>query len=157
VAGRPLWAPWRLRYVQGSRGEGCAFCRAAGDGEQELVVRRGKQTSVILNAFPYAPGHLLIFPHRHLAEPSDLTAEEQGELWELLCRSLEALRKLMSPAGFNAGLNLGRVAGAGLPAHLHLHLVPRWEGDHNFMPVLAETAVISQALEETAAALRELI
>lgn len=153
VPPQPLWAPWRARYVQAPKGGQCVFCRAA-EGDDPLLVLRGSGVSAILNAFPYAPGHLMLFPHRHLPAPGDLNQLEQAELWSLLCRCLDGMREVMKPAGFNVGLNLGRVAGAGIPGHLHLHVVPRWEGDHNFMPVLAETTVISQALEETAAALR---
>lgn len=151
---RPLWAPWRVRYVTGPKGERCVFCAAAGGGDEELTVQRGKLASAIMNAFPYAPGHLLVFPNRHVGDPDQLGSEEVGELWALLCRLLRAARAALNPDGFNVGLNLGPVAGAGIPGHLHLHLVPRWEGDTNFMPVIADTAVISQALSDTAALLR---
>ena len=156
MAADQLWAPWRLPYVrrQQPQPDRCVFCAAREEADNPLVVWRGRRASVILNAYPYAPGHMLIFPHRHVAEPEHLDRDEQLEVWELLVRSIAAARSALNADGFNAGLNLGKVAGAGIPGHIHLHVVPRWEGDKNFIAVLADTHVISQALEETAETLR---
>ena len=151
---RPLWAPWRIAYVTGEKRPDCIFCAAAGNDQSAgHVILRGGSCLIMLNAFPYAPGHLLVAPYRHVAELDDLQEAEQGELLALVRKGIAALRKLMDPDGFNVGLNLGAVAGAGIADHLHMHVVPRWEGDTNFMPVLADTRVIPQALEATRDAL----
>jgi ATP adenylyltransferase len=164
-----LWAPWRLAYVQDSQDkpegatprqvqevvlpEGadpkCFICRAAAsDADREnLVIRRVGQTIVILNRYPYNNGHLLIAPVRHAGQFEDITSDEHVEIAACMARLLEDIRATMNPDGFNVGLNLGRVAGAGLPGHLHWHIVPRWDGDTNFMPVLAGIKVIPQSLD----------
>lgn len=157
---RPLWAPWRLEYVTAPKTGDCVFCAAAASKSEakmteQLVVERGELCFTMLNAFPYASGHVMVSPYRHVGELEDLEEDEVAELMGLARRVVVALRGLMSPDGFNVGLNLGRVAGAGFGDHLHLHVVPRWEGDTSFMPVIAGTRVISQALDETAKALRE--
>jgi ATP adenylyltransferase len=149
-----LWAPWRLEFVKAASGGdplACVFCEApaAGDDEASLIVHRGRTCLVLLNLYPYANGHLLITPYRHVAAPGELTAEERAELWELLDDALGALDRSLRPHGCNVGLNLGRAAGAGIEGHLHLHVVPRWSGDVNFMPVLADVRVMPQHLEET--------
>ena len=155
---RPLWAPWRIDYVTGEKSGRCIFCLAASeeDGpDRALVIERGERCFAMLNAFPYASGHVMVAPYRHVG---DLGALEEGELDEIMRmvrREVQALERLMRPQGFNVGLNLGAAAGAGFEDHLHFHVVPRWSGDTNFMPVIAGTRVISQALEETAKALRE--
>jgi ATP adenylyltransferase len=153
----PLWAPWRLAYVTGDKPPGCIFCAAAGsdDDAAHHVVRRGERALVMLNAFPYAPGHLMVVPHRHVPGIEELDDQELLELMTLTRRALAALRTVMSPDGFNTGLNLGKVAGAGFDDHVHQHVVPRWEGDNNFMPVVADVRVISQALDDARAALVE--
>jgi len=135
----------------------CVFCAAAADAPEQspLVVQRGERCFTMLNAFPYAGGHLMVLPYRHVGELEDLDDGEVAELMHLTQLALGALREVMSPAGFNVGLNLGEVAGAGFGDHLHMHVVPRWKGDTSFMPVIAGTRVISQALEETAEELRE--
>lgn len=155
MAERPLWAPWRIEYILAPKEGECIFCEAvAGDGAQaRWVVDRGEQCFTMLNAYPYAPGHVLVAPNRHVAELEDLTSEEMLELMVLARRAVAAQRAAMSPDGFNVGLNVGRVAGAGIADHLHLHVVPRWEGDTSFMPVLADTRVIPQALEASKEAL----
>jgi ATP adenylyltransferase len=157
MSDRPLWAPWRVEYVTKPKSGACVFCAAAaaheGD-EEELVVQRGELCFTMLNAFPYAAGHVMVSAYRHVGELEELTEDETAELMRMATTALGALRELMNPAGFNVGLNLGRVAGAGFPDHLHLHVVPRWEGDSSFMPVIGDTRVISQALAETATALR---
>ena len=120
----------------------------AGDDRASLIVHRGKTCFVLLNNFPYNPGHLMVLPNREVGELADLTSEERTEFLELIIRAQQALSKTMSPGGFNVGINVGKVAGAGIPQHLHAHIVPRWDGDHNFMPVTAETHILPQALEE---------
>jgi ATP adenylyltransferase len=151
-----LWAPWRLEYVQGGADAGgCVFCDAADGGErEELVVHRGERAFVVMNLYPYSNGHLMAAPYRHVASPGDLDDGERAELWALLDRSVRALTAAMAPHGFNAGLNLGRVAGAGVEDHLHLHVVPRWNGDTNFMPVLADVKVMPEHITRTAEKLR---
>src|SRR6476620_303976 len=164
-----LWAPWRLEYVTGSEqpdalpepvewqphaDRECFLCRAAASYEPELnadrrlmVAWRGTNAMIVLNRYPYNNGHLLIAPRRHVGELIAMTPTEHLECMEQLGRLTELYRRLLNAEGFNIGLNLGRVAGAGLPGHLHWHLVPRWTGDNNFMPVLADTRVISQSLD----------
>ena len=148
---KPLWAPWRLEYVQSADEQpGCVFCLAAGgDDEERLVVHRGDNAFVVLNKFPYSSGHLMVAPYRHAGDFADLTNDEALEIHALTRRGLDALRELYAPDGFNLGWNLGRVAGAGVVDHVHLHVVPRWGGDTNFMPVLADVKVIPEHLEET--------
>lgn len=154
---RPLWAPWRLEYIVSDKGSGCIFCAAAGGVQEHAkwVVDRGEHCFTILNTFPYASGHVMVAPLRHVAELEELDEEEGAELLTLARRAVAALRSAMSPHGLNVGLNLGEVAGAGIADHLHLHVVPRWQGDNNFMPVLADTRVMPQALEATRHALLE--
>jgi ATP adenylyltransferase len=148
---RQLWAPWRLEYIQGAdEGGGCIFCRALqADDETGLVVHRGERAFVLLNKFPYASGHLMVAPSRHEGDFGGLDREEAGEIQSLASSALGALAQTMSPQGFNLGWNLGRIAGAGVVDHVHMHVVPRWAGDTNFMPVLADVKVLPEALEET--------
>jgi len=146
---RPLWAPWRIEYIIGPKDDQCIFCAAAsspGDKQSHVVARR-RTCVMMLNAFPYAPGHLMVAPVRHVAELDGLDPEELAELMCLTRDAVAALRRGMKPDGFNVGLNLGRTAGAGIADHLHMHVVPRWDGDVNFMPLLAGTHVMPQALE----------
>jgi ATP adenylyltransferase len=152
VALERLWAPWRLEYVQsaGKQDDGCFFCRAAeGDDEDHLVVHRGERAFVLLNKFPYASGHLLVAPYRHGPGFDDLDDGEALEVHRLAAQGLEALAAVYKPEGFNLGWNIGRIAGAGIPDHVHLHVVPRWAGDTNFMPVLAAVKVIPEHLTAT--------
>ena len=154
-----LWAPWRLAYVKGASGEnaiGCVFCDKLGaDDRESLVLHRGSSCFAMLNLYPYANGHVMLAPYRHLARPADLDHAERAELWELFGTALDVLDATLAPHGHNAGVNLGRAAGAGVEGHLHLHVVPRWNGDTNFMPVLADTRVMPQHLDETWERLRE--
>ncbi len=120
----------------------------AGDDRASLIVHRGKTCFVILNNFPYNPGHLMVLPNREVGELADLTSDERAEFLDLIIRAQQALSTSMQPGGFNIGINVGKIAGAGIPQHLHAHIVPRWDGDHNFMPVTAETHILPQALEE---------
>ena len=156
---KPLWAPWRLEYVeQADADDGCVFCREA-QGElpetESLVVRRHDLAFVLLNKFPYSSGHLLIAPVRHEGELSGLTEEEALAMHRLSVEVLDTLGRTYGPQGFNLGWNLGRVAGAGITSHVHLHVVPRWGGDTNFMPVLAEVKVLPEHLVATRERLRE--
>ncbi len=148
-----LWAPWRLSYVAAAPppadDDACFLCRglAADDDRANLIALRTPLSAVVLNRFPYNNGHLLVAPRAHKGTLDELTADELLETAETVRRMVRVLQGLMKPDGFNVGLNLGRAAGAGLPGHLHWHVVPRWNGDTNFMPVLAETKVIVQSLD----------
>ena len=148
---KPLWAPWRLEYMQSAdEQDGCVFClAAAGDDEERLVVHRGTRAFVLLNKFPYASGHLMVAPLRHGVEFGELEDEEALELHRLAREGIGALAQTFSPQGYNLGWNLGRIAGAGIVDHVHLHVVPRWAGDTNFMPVLADVKVLPEHLAET--------
>ncbi|MBS7611323.1 HIT domain-containing protein [Candidatus Bathyarchaeota archaeon] len=144
-----LWAPWRASYVE-KPGENCIFCekiRENRDGEN-LIVLRGQRGFIMLNRYPYNTGHLMIAPYRHVADMEDLAEDEAMEIFKLLMESIKALKKTFKPDGFNIGVNLGRVAGAGVEGHVHFHVVPRWLGDTNFMPVTANTKVMPISLEE---------
>ena len=149
---RPLWAPWRIEYITGPKDGECIFCAAAAARHEDPAhqpIDRTEHCLTILNAYPYAPGHLMVAPVRHVATLEELNEDEMLDTMRLARRAILAIRRAMTPDGFNTGLNLGRVAGAGIADHLHLHVVPRWSGDTNFMPVLAETNVIPQALNDT--------
>ncbi|MEO0137897.1 MAG: HIT domain-containing protein [candidate division WOR-3 bacterium] len=145
-----LWAPWRMEYIK-NPGKECFLCRALNnkDPEQVLILERWEFGFIIMNRYPYNNGHLLIAPIRHIGHVEMLNDEEIITIHRLLTRAIMALNKLMHPEGFNIGVNQGKVAGAGLVDHLHYHLVPRFMGDTNFMPVLGDTKVISEALEKT--------
>ena len=147
-----LWSPWRYQYVANiHNADGCVFCIDASTAEdaERLILFRGQDHFIILNLFPYTCGHLLIAPYRHLSALSELSAEQNLELMELTQRAVAALRKIYRPDGFNLGMNLGKCAGAGIDQHLHLHIVPRWCGDANFMTVSGETRVLPEALQTT--------
>jgi len=150
-----LWTPHRMAYISGAdRPEGCAFCAAPGLVEGEsLVVARGEQVFAVLNLYPYNPGHLLVCPYRHVADYTELTGAETAELAAFTQRAMRVIRHASSPHGFNLGMNQGAVAGAGIAAHLHQHVVPRWGGDGNFMPVIGRTKVLPQLLGDTRALL----
>ena len=148
-----LWAPWRMDYIEKKEDmeKGCIF--EAGTGKkyekESLLLYRDAITVVLLNRFPYTNGHLLLAPSRHIGDISNLVPEESATLFGMIQRSVAILRKHKKPDGFNVGLNLGKVAGAGQPDHLHFHVVPRWDGDHNFMTVLAEVRTIPEHIEHT--------
>ncbi len=147
-----IFAPWRMAYIAVSKDQdGCIFCDFPKEENDEarLILFRGKACFIIFNAFPYNPGHLMVAPYRHTAEYEGLTDEELLEMHRLAGRCIEVLRKTMNPQGFNLGVNLGKVAGAGFDGHLHLHIVPRWNGDTNFMPVFADVRVVAEELTET--------
>jgi ATP adenylyltransferase len=151
----PLWAPWRLEYVSSaSEQKDCVFCRAAADPDEDaLVVHRGESAFVLLNRFPYSSGHLMVAPLRHIGELGMLSEQEAGEIHALTVRALELLVDAYRPDGFNIGWNLGRAGGAGVVDHVHEHVVPRWQGDTSFMPVLADVRVIPEHLQATHARL----
>ncbi len=146
-----IWAPWRKEFILKAKESGCLFCELPDEraDRKSLILFRGPRTYAVLNRYPYTNGHLMVVPYRHTAELDDLTRDEAGELWELARRSVNLLRAAYRPQGFNLGLNLGRAAGAGVVDHLHLHVVPRWAGDNNFMPVIGNTKVHSLSLDET--------
>jgi ATP adenylyltransferase len=148
-----LWAPWRMQYIQAAvkhtAGEGCIFCTKpqAAEDARNLILLRDKTCFALMNLFPYNPGHLMVAPYKHTGELNDLTETELSDLMLLTRRCRQLLINVLSPQAFNIGLNLGLTAGAGIADHLHVHIVPRWNGDTNFMPVLGETKVIPEALE----------
>jgi len=152
-----LWAPWRLEYIKSADEEqGCVFCTAVeGDDEERLVVHRAERAIVILNKFPYTSGHFMVAPNRHVGDFGELDDEEVLAVHRLASAGIGALADLYSPQGYNVGWNLGRVAGAGVVDHVHLHAVPRWAGDTNFMPVLADVKVLPEHLAETRRKLAE--
>ncbi len=153
--GDRLWTPWRMAYIRRAAGGGdpggCIFCDllAEQDDERNFILARGRHTFVILNAFPYNPGHLMVAPYRHIADFEDLTDGELTEAMAFTKLAVRALREDSDAHGFNLGMNLGQIAGAGIADHLHLHLVPRWGGDTNFMPVVGQTKVLPELLSET--------
>ncbi len=150
-----LWAPWRMEYILGKKKRGCFLCKKLKEkkNKERLVLYQGQHVFVIMNKFPYTNGHLMVVPNRHCLNLEQLNPEELKELFELLKVSVRALKASLRPQGFNIGMNIGKMGGAG-EDHLHLHIVPRWAGDTNFMPVLGETRVISEYLEETYEKLR---
>jgi ATP adenylyltransferase len=159
VASHRIWAPWRLSYVKDAAKDNeadCIFCAkpAAADDEANLIVHRGERCFVILNLFPYTNGHLMVAPYEHVGRLQDLDPETLSEAMALAQRAMAKLEDVYQPHGFNVGFNQGRVAGAGVEHHIHLHVVPRWGGDNNFMPVIADTKVMPQTLEQSYAALK---
>jgi ATP adenylyltransferase len=148
-----LWAGWRSTYVASSAEpvDGCVLCGVLNGGE---VVRDGERAAVVLNAYPYTSGHVMVMPRRHVGELEELTGDEAAELWGLVKDAVVALKAAYRPGGINVGMNLGRSAGAGIPGHLHVHAVPRWDGDTNFMTTTAGVRVLPEALPDTLAKLR---
>lgn len=151
-----LWAPWRGEYVVGEKPAGCPLCtKLELDDEAALILARGEHVYAMLNLFPYNNGHVMVVPYRHVADLEELTRAESAEAQRMLERGIRAARAAMGPGGFNVGLNLGEAAGAGIAAHLHWHLVPRWQGDTNFMPVLADVRVMPEHMATTWRKLRD--
>ncbi|AGB04963.1 HIT family hydrolase, diadenosine tetraphosphate hydrolase [Aciduliprofundum sp. MAR08-339] len=152
-----LWAPWRIEYVRMEKMEGCIFCKFPRDNrdEENLILYRGKYAFIIMNNYPYNPGHVMVAPYRHVGNLEDLSDEEVLEMHHLTSLAIRAIKNAMNPGGFNIGINIGRVAGAGIEGHVHVHIVPRWNGDTNFMPVLADTKVIVQGIRENYSELRK--
>jgi len=148
---RPLWAPWRIKYIRSEKENECFLCRVLSeDSDREnLILFRGECCAVVMNRYPYNNGHLMVCPNRHIADFANLTPEEDREMCELNRRAIAALRAVMQPEGFNIGTNIGTAAGAGLKDHLHRHIVPRWVGDTNFMAVIGDTHVVPEALTQT--------
>ena len=146
-----IWAPWRIEYIQMEKPEGCILCDKPKqkDDVANYILYRGEKNFVILNSYPYNPGHLMIAPYRHVANLDELTDEERREHFEIVSRSIKIVRQVFNPRGFNIGINIGKVAGAGIEDHVHTHIVPRWQGDTNFMPVIADLRVVPEALAET--------
>lgn len=150
-----LWTPWRMAYLRdpNERVDGCVFCvqpaRDSAEDADALIVHRGEVAFVILNAYPYNPGHVMICPYRHVGDYGDLTTAELHETADLTQRAVRALRVAAEPHAFNMGVNAGRIAGAGIADHIHTHVIPRWGGDTNFMPVVGQTRVLPELLEET--------
>jgi ATP adenylyltransferase len=146
-----IWAPWRIEYIQMGKTEGCVLCEkpAENNDAQDYILHRGDKNFVILNSFPYNSGHLMVAPYRHVASLEDLTDSELKEHFKTVRLSIKVLREVYRPEGFNIGINTGKVAGAGIDDHMHTHIVPRWQGDTNFMPVIADTKVVNEALAES--------
>lgn len=146
-----LWTPWRMKYILSEKGAGCLFCEVIADNKdfENLVLYRGKKAFIMLNAYPYNNGHVMVAPNAHVKDLDQLDTETLTELMLLVTKSIRALKKSMNPEGFNVGVNMGAVAGAGIEEHVHIHVVPRWCGDTNFMPVLAGTRLIPEELHDT--------
>ncbi|RKX29755.1 MAG: HIT family hydrolase [Candidatus Zixiibacteriota bacterium] len=149
MADKMIWAPWRADFVLSKKEKGCVFCNRLKlkDSVKNLIVYRGNENFVILNKFPYNSGHTLIVPMRHIGQLEKLTEEEANEFFSLTRLTIKIIKKVLKPHSLNIGMNLGRSSGAGIPEHLHMHIVPRWTGDTNFMPVIGETRVVSVGLE----------
>ncbi len=154
-----IFAPWRIRYILAPKPKECVFCSypKLNDDKKALILYRGKSCFIIMNRNPYNPGHVMVCPYRHVPSTEDLNEEEMLESVKLVNLSLKAARRAMNPDGFNIGVNIGKVAGAGIAEHLHIHVVPRWNGDTSFMPVLADVQIIPEALEETYEKLKKAI
>ncbi len=154
---RPLWAPWRIEFITSPKSKRCFLCsrnRRFGEGEEALIIAKGKYAFAILNRYPYNSGHLMIAPYAHVCNLTLLDTDAYHELMDMSLHAQKVMMAAMKPGGFNIGFNIGAAAGAGLEDHVHMHIVPRWAGDTNFMPVLGDTRVVPQSLEETAAYLR---
>jgi len=152
-----MWAPWRAAFILGKREKGCIFCNRfrMEDSVENLIMYRGRRNYIILNKFPYNTGHSLVVPNRHLSRLEQLKSDEAVEFFELTRKTVTAIKNTLKPHAINVGMNLGRLSGAGIPAHLHMHIVPRWNGDTNFMPVIGQTAVVSIPLEPVYEILRK--
>jgi ATP adenylyltransferase len=143
-----IFAPWRIKYIKAPKTDDCIFCTAF-EKEKEIIIDSSEHALIMMNIYPYNPGHVLIAPIRHVAEFEELTTAELNEITVFMQKSIRAIKNAMHPDGFNVGINLGTVAGAGFKDHVHVHIVPRWTGDTHFMPVFSDTRVISEAIEET--------
>ncbi|MBN1931320.1 MAG: HIT domain-containing protein [Desulfobacterales bacterium] len=150
---KTLWAPWRMEYILDNKEQGCIFCRAISD-QDDLTLYKGKVAMVVMNKFPYINGHLLVAPNRHFSTLEQLSKAEMGELLLTVDKSIGILKKVMNPEGFNIGVNLGKVAGAGVEDHLHFHIVPRWVGDTNAFTIFADVRVIPEHIKATFKKLR---
>lgn len=148
---KQIWAPWRMEYILSEKEEGCIFCNKPKEDQDKknYILHRGRTSFVMMNLYPYISGHLMIAPYRHTPDTTALSQDELTELMAITNKSIEVLKKAISPEGFNVGMNLGKVAGAGIEEHVHIHVVPRWAADTNFMPVFTDTRVIPEGLDET--------
>ena len=146
-----IWAPWRIEYIKMEKPAGCILCDKPGQNRdaENYILYRGNKNFVIMNSYPYNPGHIMVAPYRHVASLDELTDSELHEHFEIVRRSTKILREVFNPGGFNIGINLGKVAGTGIDEHVHTHIVPRWQGDTNFMPVISGARVVPEALAET--------
>lgn len=146
-----LWSPWRMAYIESFKKNGCVFCQALAqqDGPDNLIVIRGENAFVILNRYPYTSGHLMVLPFKHSPILDDLDPATRAEMFELVAKGNQILRGIYKPQGFNVGINIGEAAGAGIEEHIHVHIVPRWGGDTNFMTAVGETRVLPESLEDT--------
>ncbi len=152
-----IWAPWRMEYIRAAKPKGCILCdKPAEDKDAEnYILYRGEKNFVILNAYPYNSGHLMVVPYRHIASLEEMTEAERHEHFDIVSRSVKALRQELKPEGFNVGINMGKSAGAGIDDHIHTHLLPRWLGDTNFITVVGDVRVVPEALAETYRKLKE--
>jgi ATP adenylyltransferase len=152
---RKIWAPWRIEYIRGEKAKECIFCQKSKENSdrENYILFRGANNFVILNTYPYNPGHLMVATYRHLADLEELSEEELFEHFDLVRKSARALTEAYKPQGFNIGINLGRIAGAGVEDHVHTHIIPRWSGDTNFITVVSDIRVIPEALDATYAEL----
>ena len=154
-----LYATWRMAYIEAPKpkDQGCVFCNAPSDNQDDknFIVHRGNKAFVIMNLYPYTAGHMMVIPFRHTNQFESLSEDEALEIFNLVSKSVKVLKQVMNPQGFNIGMNLGEPAGAGVAGHLHVHIVPRWTGDNNFMPVLADARVLSDAIENTYKKIKE--
>ena len=155
---KTLWAPWRIEYITGEKEEGCIFCNKPGEGKdkENLILYKGETSFIIMNRYPYSNGHLMAVPYKHTNNMSELNESERLELMNLTTKCIEIL-DIMKPDGFNVGMNLGTAGGAGIDDHLHFHIVPRWNGDTNFMPLIGDVKVMLEYLEDTYKTLSEQI
>ena len=151
-----IWAPWRIDYILMEKPKGCILCEKPGQNNDapNYILYRGNRNFVIMNSYPYNPGHLMVVPYRHVATLDEMTSDELGEHFTIVSRSIKVLRQVFEAEGFNLGSNMGKLAGAGIADHFHTHIVPRWQGDTNFMPVISDTRVVPEALAETYERLR---
>jgi ATP adenylyltransferase len=150
-----IFAPWRMEYIKGEKPEGCVFCKCSIRCD-EYVIYEGKSCFVMINRYPYVSGHLMIIPMRHIGEIEELTGEERSEIFALLDTTVRVIKEAMNPGGFNIGINLGKAGGAGIEEHLHVHVIPRWEGDTNFMSTVNDIRVVPEDVLTTAAKLSPL-
>lgn len=148
-----IWSPWRAEYITGPKGGGCIFCNALKEGDG-LLIKKTSTCFAIMNRFPYTAGHCMVAPLRHTGDINDLGADEGADIFALVKELTAAIKETMKPEGFNIGINMGAVAGAGVADHLHVHIVPRWSGDMNFMPVLSDVHIISEHIEKTLAKIK---
>jgi ATP adenylyltransferase len=155
---RPLWAPWRIDFIRSDKEDKCFLCIDRDNNIYDLdnlIIARQENNFVILNRYPYNSGHIMIAPYRHIGDISETTEEERYEMMDMTIKAKKVLTKILNPDGFNVGFNLGTAAGAGVKDHIHMHIVPRWNGDTNFMPVLAGIHVVPESLKDTLKLLRE--